>query len=45
MPTLTEIMAEVSTLFTSLGLMPLIAASFIVGGVGLLARRVLRAVR
>jgi hypothetical protein len=45
MPTFAEIMTEVTGLFTGLGVEPLLAAGFVVGGVGLLARRVVRAVR
>ncbi len=45
MPTLTETMTAVTSLFTGLGLEPLIAAGAIIGGVGLLVRRVMRAVR
>lgn len=45
MPTLTEAITAVTSLFTSLGLEPLIAVGAVIGGVGLLARRVLRAVR
>ncbi len=45
MPTLTEAMTAVTSLFTGLGIEPLIAAAFVVGGVGLLARRVVRAVK
>ena len=45
MPTFVEIMTEVTTLFNGLGLLPLVAVSAVIGGVGLLARRVLRAAR
>ena len=45
MPTLTEAITQVTSLFTGLGLEPLIAVGAVIGGVGLLARRVMRAVR
>jgi hypothetical protein len=45
MPTLAEAIAEVTGLFTSLGLEPLIAVGAIIGAAGLLTRRVMRAVR
>lgn len=45
MPTLTEAITAVTTLFGDLGIEPLIAVGAVIGGVGLLARRVLRAVR
>ena len=45
MPTLTEAITAVTTLFTGLGIEPLIAAGFVIGGVGILVRRVSRAVR
>jgi hypothetical protein len=45
MPTLTEAITAVTGLFTGLGIEPLIAAGFVVGGVGILVRRVARAVR
>jgi hypothetical protein len=45
MPTLTEAITAVTSLFSGLGLEPLIAAGAVIGGVGLLARRVMRAVR
>lgn len=45
MPTLAEAVTQVTTIFVGLGIEPLIAVGAVVGGVGLLARRVIRAVR
>lgn len=45
MPDFATALGEVSTLFTGLGLEPIIAMGAVIGGVGLLARRVIRAVR